>query len=84
MIERSQEKHSIVFNMPLTFASDLARKTWRLFKVIAFRKKVTLTLVFMFLALSAYRSVLRVSSYDPLAGLAWAIMTVRQLPPKES
>lgn len=36
------------------------------------------------MALSAYKSVLRVSSNDPLAGLAWAIMTVRQLPPRES
>lgn len=43
-----------------------------------------LTLVLIFLALSAYKSVLRVSSNDPLAGLAWAIMTVRQLPPRES
>ena len=47
-------------------------------------KPVLLTLVLIFLALSAYKSVLRVSSNDPLAGLAWAIMTVRQLPPRES
>jgi len=33
-------------------------------------KLVLLTLVLIFLALSAYKSVLRVSSNDPLAGLA--------------
>lgn len=49
-----------------------------------FHERLLLTLVLMFLALSAYRSVFRVSSYDPLAGLAWAIITVRQLPPNES
>ena len=48
------------------------------------QRQRSLTLVLIFLALSAYKRVLRVSSNEPLAGLAWAIITVLQLPPKES
>ena len=40
------------------------------FKQGIVRNKGLLTLVLIFLALSAYKSVLRVSSNDPLAGLA--------------
>lgn len=43
-----------------------------------------LTLVLMLLALSAYSRVVRDSSKDVLAGLMWAIITVRLFPPRAS
>lgn len=43
-----------------------------------------LTLVLMFLALSAYRRVVLDSSKDVLAGLMWATITVRLFPPRAS
>lgn len=43
-----------------------------------------LTRVLMFLALSAYSSVVRDSSKDVLAGLMCAIITVRLFPPRAS
>lgn len=43
-----------------------------------------LTRVLMFLALSAYSRVLLDSSKDVLAGLMWAIITVRLFPPSAS